>query len=164
MTAPADSRAGVPAVASAAAHHVRGRAAPGLRRRLSDRPGEPTVSFHLNCRPTPFLPPSSRFVLCPLYRLFAPQSSFPCFPRPCLLPTGFPVFLLPPLAADQGADSSACARFSPCIPFLRKSPLFLLSPLQYWNFMVDSFKTDPQNVELWTADAGIGGNGRPEDG
>ena len=30
--------------------------------------------------------------------------------------------------------------------------------------MVDSFKTDPQNVELWTADAGIGGNGRPEDG
>lgn len=35
--------------------------------------------------------------------------------------------------------------------------------IPYWNYMVDAFKSEPASTELWTADKGIGGNGRAED-
>ena len=34
----------------------------------------------------------------------------------------------------------------------------------YWNYMVDSFKAEPAATPLWSADRGIGGDGRAEDG
>eukprot|EP01050_Picozoa_sp_SAG11_P053701 SAG11_NODE_31867_length_288_cov_1.084656_1_plen_93_part_01 len=36
--------------------------------------------------------------------------------------------------------------------------------IPYWNYMVDAFKAEPTATELWTADRGIGGDGRAEDG
>jgi tyrosinase len=33
----------------------------------------------------------------------------------------------------------------------------------YWNYMIDAFAPEPMHTALWTADAGIGGNGRPAD-
>ena len=36
--------------------------------------------------------------------------------------------------------------------------------IPYWNYMVDSFKVEPVATPLWSADEGIGGDGRPEDG
>jgi tyrosinase len=35
--------------------------------------------------------------------------------------------------------------------------------IPYWNYMVDASTPEPTSTALWTADDGIGGDGRPED-